>query len=97
MEYRPNSGSDTPVSVRPETLERAVTDHYIMHRALVRWDGRRHPAFNTYSARLRSFDKALPHDSKRTAEALSAAWFFYIGADLVITTVHSGSHSTIHK
>ena len=78
MEYRPNSRPDTPVSVRPGTLERALADHYIMHRALVRWDGPRDPAFNTYSAGLRSFDKAWPRDSKPTAETLCAAGFFLL-------------------
>ena len=67
-----------------------------MHRTLVRWDGPRHPAFNTYSARLRSFDKAWLHDSKPTAETLRAAGLFYIGTDLVITTVQSGTPSTLH-
>ncbi len=78
MEYRPNSVPDTPVSVRPGTLERTLADHYIIHRALVRWDRPRHPAFNTYSAGLRSFDKAWPRDSKPTAETLSAAWLFLL-------------------
>ena len=94
MEYRTNSGPGTPVSVRPETLERALHDHYIMHRALVRWDGPRHPALNTYGARLRCFDKSWQHD-KPTAEVLSAAWF-YIGTDLVITSFQNGTHSTLH-
>jgi hypothetical protein len=62
-------------------LKLALTELY---RALVRWDGPKHPALNTYSARLRSFDRTWSH---HIAEVFSGAGFFYTGTDLTITPV----------
>ena len=90
MEYRRYSRPDTPVSIRPEVFESTLADRY---RALIRWDGPQHPAFNTYSARLKSCEKAWPHHN---AEAFSAVGLFYTGTDLVITYAQNGTHSTLH-
>ena len=92
MEHRPNSGFDTPCSVRPEILERELADRY---RMLVRWDGPRHAAFSIYSVRLRSLDKTWSHPN-HSAEAFSAAGFFYRGIYLCITAATNGIHSTLH-
>jgi hypothetical protein len=73
-----------------EMLEQSLAERY---RALVRWDGPKHPAFNTYNARLRSFDKAWPHHN---AEEFSAAGFLYACIDLTITPVQKNvTHSTL--
>jgi hypothetical protein len=80
MEYRPNPEPDTP-AVQVEMLERSLAERY---RALVQWDGPKHPAFNTYSAQLQSFDKTWPHHN---AEAFSAVGFFCTGTELNITPV----------
>jgi hypothetical protein len=76
MEYRPNSRPEISAPIRPEALNRML-EHYIMHRALVRWDGLRHTSFNLYSARLLSFDNWTKH-MKPTPKALSAAGFFHV-------------------
>jgi hypothetical protein len=62
-------------------FKRTLAERY---RALVPWDGPKYPAFNTYRARLQSFDKTWPHHN---TEAFSAAGFFYTGTDLTITPV----------
>jgi hypothetical protein len=62
-------------------LEHSLAERY---RALVFWDGPKHPAFNTYNARLRSFDKGWPHH-QHNAELFSAAGFFT--RDITITPV----------
>jgi hypothetical protein len=77
MEYRQNLGTESP-AIRNEMLEHSLGEHY---RSLVRWDGPKHPAFNTYNARLLSFDKAWPHQN---VEVFSAAAFFYTGLNLTI-------------
>ena len=92
MERRPDSGPDTPCSVRPDVLERTLAGRY---RMLVRWDGPRHRAFSTYSARLRSFE-TWPHQNQ-SAEAFSAAGFFYTGIDLCISAANNGTHSILHS
>ena len=92
MERRTNSGPDTPCSVRPEMLERQLADRY---RMLVRWDGPRHPAFGTYSARLQSFEKTWAHPNL-SAEAFSEAGFFYTGIDLCISVANNSTHSILH-
>jgi hypothetical protein len=74
MEYRPNSGPDTTV-FQVEVLVRSLAERY---RALVRWDGPKHPPFSTYDARLRSFGKGRPHH-RHNLEEFSAAGFFYTG------------------
>ncbi len=92
MERIPVSGPHTPCSVRPDVLERTLGDRY---RIVVRYDGPRHPAFGTYSARLRSFEKTWP-DRNHNAEAFSAAGFFYTGIDLCISAANNGTHSILH-
>jgi hypothetical protein len=67
MEYRLNSGPDTPAFQIEMFAER--------YRALVRWDGPKNPEFGTYNARLRSFDKGWPYN-RRNAKLFSAAGFF---------------------
>jgi hypothetical protein len=71
MEHRPNSRPDTP-AIKVEMIEDSLAER---SRALVRWDGPKHPAFNTYNARLRSFEKGWPN-RHNNAELFSAAGFF---------------------
>ena len=92
MERRLNSGPDTPCSVRPEMLERKLADRY---RMLVRWDGPRHPAFGTYSARLRSFGKTWTHPNY-SAEAFSSAVFFCTVIHICISAAKNGTNSILH-
>ena len=65
------------------------------YRVLVRWDGPRHPAFGTYSARLQSFQETWPHPN-HSAEAFSEAGFFYTAIDLRISAANNGTHSILH-
>ena len=73
-------------------IERKLVDRY---RVLVRWDGPRHPAFGTYSARLQSFEETWPHPN-HSAEAFSEAGFFYTAIDLRISAANNGTHSILH-
>jgi hypothetical protein len=84
MEIRPNSGPDIS-SFQVEMLEHSLAERY---RALVRWDGPKHPSLSTYDARLRSFDKGWPH-RLHNAELFSAAVLFYTGMNLTITLVQT--------
>jgi hypothetical protein len=84
MDFRPNWGPDTP-AFQVEMLEHSLAERY---RTLVRWEGPKQPAFNTYNARLRSFDKGWPH-RHHNAELFCAAGFFYTGMDLTITIVQN--------
>jgi hypothetical protein len=77
MACRYNSGPDVPV-FQLETLERSLAERY---KAAVHWDRPKHPAFNTYEARLQSFDCGWPH-GRPDARLLSATGFFHTGTDL---------------
>jgi hypothetical protein len=80
MEFRPDFGPDAP-SLQVEMLQHSLAERY---RALVRWDGPKHPAFSTYNERLRSFEKGWPY-RPHNAKLFSAAGLFYSGMDLTIT------------
>jgi hypothetical protein len=79
MEYRPNSGPEQSTPISPEDLNRALQEHCIMHRSLIRWEGPRHAYFTTFSARLFSFDSTWSRVGRPTTVALIAAGFFYVG------------------
>ena len=69
--------------IRRDGLNRVLQEHYIVHRALTRWEGPRHASFATFRARL-SFISTWPREGKPSFEALSAAGFFYVGNYLII-------------
>jgi hypothetical protein len=66
MEIRPNSEADTP-AIQAIKFGNLLAERY---RALFCWDGPRHPAFNTYDARLLTFDRGWPY-RRRNAEFIS--------------------------
>ena len=38
MEYRPNFHPELSASIRPDSLNHMLKEHYITHRAVVNWD-----------------------------------------------------------
>jgi hypothetical protein len=68
MEYRPNSEVDTPSLNGHMYLQR--------YRALIYWDGPRHPMFSSFDARLGTFDKDWPYKHSPNLEDLSGAGCF---------------------
>jgi hypothetical protein len=71
MACRHNSGRDVHV-FQLETLERSLAERY---EAAVHWDTPKHPGYNTYEARLQSFDYGWP-EGRSLARLLSTAGFF---------------------
>jgi hypothetical protein len=69
----------------PRVSQSHVNRTFVMHKALVRWDGPKHYTYDTYSARLLSFRK-WPQDKKPTHESLSFVGFFCIGRNYVLIT-----------
>jgi hypothetical protein len=67
-----NSGPNAPV-FQLETLESSLAQRY---KVAAHWDVPKHPAFNTYEARLQSFDCGWPSHERPDARLLSAAGFF---------------------
>jgi hypothetical protein len=66
-----NSGPNAPVFTL-EGLESSLAERY---PAVAHWNVPKHPGFNTYEARLQSFDCGWPHESPNP-RLLSAAVFF---------------------
>jgi hypothetical protein len=71
-----NSGPNVPV-FQLETLESFLVERY---KAAAHWNVPKHPAFNTYEARLQTFDNGWPHE-RLDPRLLSAARIFYTGTD----------------
>jgi hypothetical protein len=68
MGYRPNSVPDTG----------RMNGHMYSHRyrALIYWDLPQHPMFDSFDARLRTFDRNWPYKQRPNIEDLSALDFF---------------------
>jgi hypothetical protein len=77
-----NSGTNAPV-FQLEILESSLAERYKVPAHL---NVQKHQAFNTYEARLQSFDCGWPHDRPDT-RLLNTALFFYTGTDLTPTIV----------
>jgi hypothetical protein len=76
-----NSEPNAPV-FELEGLESSLTARY---PAVAHWNIPKHPCFNTYAARLQSFDCGWPHE-RPDPLLLSAAGVFYTGTDLTPTS-----------
>jgi hypothetical protein len=75
-----NSGPHPPV-FELEGLEISIAERY---PAVAHWNIPKHPGFNTYAARLQSFDCGRPHE-RPDLRLKSAAGIFYTGTDLTPT------------
>jgi hypothetical protein len=74
-------GKNAPVFTI-EGLECSLAERY---PAVAHWNVPKHPGFNTYEARLQSFDCGWPHESP-DRRLLSAAGFFYTGTASTIVS-----------
>jgi hypothetical protein len=92
MEHRPNSGPEQSTPIGQKDMNR-VLQTYIMHRALIRWEGPRHSSFITLSAWLISLDFTWPREGKPSPEELRAAGFFYVDKYLIISVTDDGGAS----
>jgi hypothetical protein len=51
MQYISNSHPKRSAAIRPESLNHMLTEHYIMHLAMVRWDYTKHISYDPYTSR----------------------------------------------
>ena len=76
MQYKPNSNPENSGGIRTESLILRLTEHFVMNRAMTRWDGPPYTSYSTNEARLRSFVITnWPQGMKPAREILSAAGF----------------------
>jgi len=67
-----------PDEDRRHSSIQALTEHFIMKRAINHWLPPKHPSYNLNDARLHSF-KNWPEGKTPSKESLSEAGFFYNG------------------
>jgi hypothetical protein len=70
MEYRPNS---VPGMGRMKGFM-----YSLRYRALIYWDGPRHPMFNSFDERLRILERDWPYKHRPNLEDLSATGFLHV-------------------
>jgi len=81
MEHRTNSKPDVSADIsRAESLILSLTGHYVLTRAMNRWDGPKYVTYSTQEALLGSF---IIHDCAHVLEpapnALSDPGFIFTG------------------
>jgi hypothetical protein len=81
------SGPNAPVFTLTG-LESSLAERY---PAVAHWNIQKHPGFNTYEARLQSFDCGWPHE-RPDPRMLTVAGFFYTGTDLTPASTNVHTH-----
>jgi hypothetical protein len=80
MECRPNLSLERrSEDIPPHSPIPALTEHFVMKRAINLWTGPRHPTYNSLVQRIRSYKNNWPADGKPSPTALSEAGFYYTG------------------
>ena len=77
MECRLNSNRQRSAVIRPESLNRMLTERYIMYRAMIRRNSLELISYATYTAWLRSYNN-WPYNMEPTSDSLRTAGFFVL-------------------